>query len=66
MRELNGQWRTAPVGVVFEEDDDLCVVDFVGGEDAVFVVGPEEDDRRHEGAGEVQACFRARERSCRI
>ncbi|MEP3437462.1 MAG: hypothetical protein ABJN75_11855 [Hoeflea sp.] len=48
---------TAGVGVVFEEDDDLCVVDFVGGEDAVFVVGLEDDDRGHEGAGEVPGVF---------
>ena len=44
---------TAGVGVVFEEDDDLCLFDFVGREDAVFVVGLEEDDRGHEGASEV-------------
>ena len=40
----------AGVGVVFEEDDDLGVSDFVGGKHAVF----------------IQACFWARERSCCI
>ncbi|MCB1469131.1 MAG: hypothetical protein KDK08_18770, partial [Rhizobiaceae bacterium] len=39
--------------IIFEEDDDLGVFDFVGGKDAVFVVGLEEDDRGHEGASEV-------------
>lgn len=48
---------TAGIGVVFEEDDDLGVFDFVGGEDAVFVVGLEEDDRGHEGTGEVPGVF---------
>ncbi|MEP0498796.1 MAG: hypothetical protein ABJ256_00655 [Nisaea sp.] len=48
---------TAGVGVVFEEDDDLGVLDFVGGEDAVLVVGLEEDDWGHEGAGEVPGVF---------
>jgi len=48
---------TAGVGVVFEQDDDLGVVDVVGGEDAVFVVGLEENDRGHEGASEVPGVF---------
>ncbi len=44
---------TALVGIVFEERLDFGVVEFVGGHDAVFVVDLEENNRHHQGAGEV-------------
>jgi len=43
----------AAIGIVFEEDFDVGVVQFVGGQDAEFVVNLEENDRGHEGTGEV-------------
>jgi hypothetical protein len=57
---------TAGIGVVFEEDDDLCVVDFVGGRtpysssDLKMTIGVMRVRAR------FQACFWARERSCCI
>ena len=43
----------ATVGIVFEKDVDIGVIKLVGGQDAKSVVDLEEDDRGHEGAGEV-------------
>ena len=53
---------TTGVGVVFEEDNDLGVFDFVGGKDTVFAVGLEQDDRGHEGPGEVPGVFLGEEK----
>ena len=41
------------MGIVFEEDFDVGVVELVGGQDAEFVVDLEEDNRGHESAREV-------------
>ncbi|CAH1648231.1 hypothetical protein CHELA40_20003 [Chelatococcus asaccharovorans] len=43
----------AAVRIVFEEDFDVGTIELVGRQDAEFVVDLEEDDRGHEGAGEV-------------
>ena len=43
----------ATVGIVFEEDFDVGVVELVGRQHAEFIVDLEEDDWGHEGAGEV-------------
>ncbi|CDX51846.1 conserved hypothetical protein [Mesorhizobium plurifarium] len=42
----------AAIGIVFEEDFDIGVVELIGGHDAKFVVDLEEDNRDHKGAGE--------------
>ena len=47
----------AGIGIVFEEDFDVGVIEFVGGQDAEFVVDLEADDRGHESAGEVPGSF---------
>jgi len=39
--------------VVDVECLDFAIVEFNFGQDAIFVIGLEEHDRRHEGAGEV-------------
>lgn len=53
-REVGSVHRPAAgIGIVFEEDFDVGLIELVGGQDAEFIVDLEEDDRGHEGAGEV-------------
>lgn len=40
------------IGIVFEEDFDIGVVELIGWHDTKFVVDLEEDNRDHESAGE--------------
>lgn len=47
----------AAVGIVFEQNFDVGVVELVGRQDAEFVVDLEENDGGHEGAGEVPGGF---------
>jgi hypothetical protein len=41
------------IGVVFVEDDEVSAIYVVGGQDTVFVIRLEKNDRGHECAGEV-------------
>ncbi len=43
----------AAVGIVFEEDFDVGIVELVGGQDAKFVVDLEQNHGGHKSAGEV-------------